>query len=54
METRKASVTMRALMQRINRRLAKEDELLKKLRGDRYLRDLGRYYIVNWRNNKRL
>ena len=40
-------VTLRALLQRLNRKLAKEGEVLKTLRGQRYANDLGRYYIVN-------
>ena len=47
----KVPVSMRALLQRINRRLAKEEEVLKKLRGERYRGDFGDYYIVNWRFN---
>ena len=47
----KAPITMRALIQRINRKLAKEDMVLKTLRGQRYEHDLGRYYAVNWRTN---
>ena len=42
-------VSMRALLLRINRKLKKDGEVLKTLRGDRYEQDLGRYYSVNWR-----
>lgn len=44
-------VTRRALFQRINRALAERDEVLKKLRGDRWWPDLGDYYVVNIRVN---
>ena len=47
----KVPVTMRALIQRINRKLHDDDEVLRKLRGDRGLVDLGRYYVVDWRLN---
>ena len=51
MEATKKPITMRALLQRINRKLAKEEQVLKTLRGHRYEHDLGRYYAVNWRTN---
>lgn len=44
-------VSMWALMQRLNRTLAKEGEVLKKLRGARYRDELGSYYIVNLARN---
>jgi hypothetical protein len=44
-------ITMRALLQRINRQLAKHDEVLKTLRGQRYAQDLGQYYSVNYATN---
>jgi hypothetical protein len=40
-------VSMRALLQRINRKLAKDGAVLKTLRGQRYAHDLGRYYSVD-------
>jgi hypothetical protein len=39
-------VSMRALVQRINRKLAQDGEVLKKLRGERYRAEFGDYYIV--------
>jgi hypothetical protein len=42
---------MRALIARINRKLAAEDEVLRVSRGARQLFDLGQYYIVNTRIN---
>jgi hypothetical protein len=42
---------MRAIEQRINRRLAPEGEVLKKLRGERYRQELGSYYVVNMDRN---
>ena len=47
----KVPVTMRALMQRINRKLKKEEVILKTLRTQRYEPDLGRYYAVNMQTN---
>jgi hypothetical protein len=44
-------VTMRALVQRINRKLAKDDEQLRKTRGQRWWTDLGDYHIVNYNMN---
>lgn len=44
-------VTMRALIQRINRRLAKDYEQLRKNSSGRWATDLGEYYIVNYFNN---
>ena len=40
-------VSERALIARINRKLKPEGEKLKKLRGDRWLNDLGQYYVVD-------
>jgi hypothetical protein len=47
----KVSITYRALIQRINRKLAADDEQLKATRGDRWRSDLGDYYIVNVNRN---
>jgi hypothetical protein len=44
-------VTMRALLQRINRRLAHNDEKVKALRGDRWRHELGDYYRIDLRVN---
>jgi hypothetical protein len=48
----KAQITERALIQRINRRLAKDGEKLKKSRGEKVLLDLGDYFIVNFNLNQ--
>ena len=45
-------VSMRALLLRINRRLAKDQQVLKTLRGDRYANELGRYYTVHVADNR--
>jgi hypothetical protein len=50
-KTSKVPVTLRAVIQRINRKLAADDEVLKTLRGDRWRGDLGDYYIVNINRN---
>jgi hypothetical protein len=49
-ETRqRVAVSMKALMARINRKLAHEDEMLKATRGERYRHDLGDYYVIGIR-----
>jgi hypothetical protein len=47
----KVPVSLRAVLQRINRKLAKEEEVLKKTRGQAALADVGAYYVLNWRRN---
>jgi hypothetical protein len=47
----KVPVSLRAIVQRINRKLAEDDEILKKTRGERWRGDLGDWYIVNFRTN---
>jgi hypothetical protein len=47
----KAPVSERALIQRINRKLWDDDEMVKTTRGGRAEMDLGRHYVVNWRIN---
>jgi hypothetical protein len=42
---------MRALIARINRKLAGDDMQLKKTKGRRAYIDLGAYYVLNVRNN---
>jgi hypothetical protein len=44
-------VTARALIQRINRALKKDDQVLRQARGERARLDLGDYYVVNTRRN---
>ena len=44
-------VTMRALVQRINRALAQDDEALKKTRGARAIQELGDYYVLDFNRN---
>jgi hypothetical protein len=44
-------VSLRALLQRINRKLAAQEECLKATRGERGRHDLGDYYIVDVRRN---
>lgn len=48
---KKVPVTMRALTQRISRKLAQDDELLKKSVGARLRQDVGEYYVLNVRLN---
>lgn len=47
----KVPITHRALVQRINRVLAKEGEQLKSYRGGKWDSDLGRYYIIDLNRN---
>jgi hypothetical protein len=51
MRTIKAPITQRALIARINRRLAKDDMILKAARGERMRQAVGDYYVVNVRIN---
>ncbi len=44
-------VTERALLQRINRHLRKQDHSLKKVRGERAWIDLGDFYLLDWQRN---
>jgi hypothetical protein len=46
----RVAVTMRALTQRLNRRLKAQDEMLASPRGRRSRFDLGDYFIVDARN----
>lgn len=45
-------VTMRALVQRINRALRADDEQLKKYRGGRWQSDLGDWYRLDFNRNR--
>jgi hypothetical protein len=47
----KVPVTMRALVQRINRKLKPDLQQLKATRGDRQQLDWGHFYIMDYRNN---
>ncbi len=44
-------VTMKALVQRINRKLADSNEALRKTRGARALIDLGDWYVLDTNRN---
>jgi hypothetical protein len=45
-------VSVRAVVQRINRRLKRDLEALKATRGDRGRRDLGDYYHLDMNHNR--
>lgn len=47
LKTTKGQVSPRALLQRINRALVKEGEVVKVTRGERWRGDLGDHYIVD-------
>ncbi len=51
MSTKTVPVSRRALIQRINRALRKDDKILKTARSERVRLDLGDYYIINTRRN---
>jgi hypothetical protein len=48
---RQVAVTMRALVQRINRQLKKDQEVLKATRGAQARLDLGAFYRLDWNRN---
>lgn len=48
---RKVPITMRALTQRINRKLAEDDEQLKKAGSAKSRQEVGDYFIINVRLN---
>lgn len=50
-KAKKLGVTTRAIIQRINRKLAAEDEVLKVARGANLEQQVGRFYIINYRMN---
>jgi hypothetical protein len=45
------SVTEKAVMARINRKLSHQGEVLRKLRGERWFTSLGEYFVVDSRSN---
>lgn len=47
----KISVSERAVIQRINRKLRPHDEMLRKSRGGRAMQSVGDYYVVNFDRN---
>ena len=44
-------VSMRAVIQRINRKLKPDLEMLKATRGERMRREFGDYYVIDFRRN---
>jgi hypothetical protein len=44
-------ISERALIQRLNRKLASQDQKLLTARGSRMQLDVGRYYVVNRKHN---
>lgn len=50
-KTTTVPVTMRALIQRINRKLRPDDEMLKVARGERARAQLGDYYAIDFNRN---
>jgi hypothetical protein len=50
-QRQKVPITMRALIQRINRKLREHDEVLKAIRGERWRAEYGDYYVLNCARN---
>jgi hypothetical protein len=50
-KAKKVLLTERAVIQRINRKLASEHQQLKTYRGGRWESDLGRFYVVDLNRN---
>jgi hypothetical protein len=50
-ENQKAPVSMRAIIQRINRKLTADGEMLRAARGERAQLDLGDYFVVDLSRN---
>jgi hypothetical protein len=48
---RKVPVGTRALIQRINRKLREDDQMIRATRGERARMDLGWYYVHDYRRN---
>lgn len=51
MKKQTVPISGRALIQRINRKLKLEDQVLRAARGERARMDLGEYYIIDVRHN---
>lgn len=47
----KVSISMRALLQRINRTLAKDGQVLKKSRSEKMICSVGEYFIVDLKSS---
>ena len=47
----KVAVSMRAVIQRLNRKLHADDEMVRASRGARALQELGEFYVVDTRIN---
>ena len=50
-KAKKIGVTMRSVIQRLNRKLAAKGEVVKVARGERMRQELGDYYIIDFRMN---
>lgn len=51
-QARMIAVSTRALVQRINRQLASQDEMLKATRGDRWRDEVGDFYTLDLHTNR--
>jgi hypothetical protein len=47
----KVPVSERALIQRINRKLLDDDQVVKSARGSRAEQELGAFYVIDFRHN---
>jgi hypothetical protein len=52
MAKRAVPVTERALIQRLNRKLQREDQELKTARGAHMQQDAGRFYVINRKHGR--
>ena len=48
----KMKITERALLQRLNRKLAGEDLIVKKTRAGRFAQELGEYFLLDFNHNR--
>ncbi len=48
----KIQISKRAAIQRINRKLAADQEMLKTCRGERLKQEVGRYYVIDLFHNR--
>lgn len=50
--TSKMKISERALLQRLNRKLASEQLILKKTRGEKLVREVGDYFLLDLHRNR--
>ena len=50
--TSKMKISQRALLQRLNRKLADEKLIVKKTRGEKLVREVGNYFLLDLHRNR--